>query len=440
MFGSKQGAFVFCFFDPLISLYFVSGGNAMRKKVIFISILLCGAGLLLLAIAAPAAAKTVPLTPMEKLGKMLFLDKDLSLNDNQSCATCHAAEFGYTGPKGNINAAGAVYPGSDVTLFGNRKPPTAAYGGESPVLYYDEGDEVWVGGMFWDGRATGEILGQPLAEQAKGPFLNPVEMALDDEQGLCMEVQQAHYAKLFEQVWGEGSLVCEESADYYLVYDQIGLSIAAYEMSNEVNPFSSKFDSFWDKAKAKGLPVTDIGLDNWEDYLHLGLKSEEVYGLAVFNDEDAGKCALCHTLDEGTAGYPLFTDFTYDNLGVPMNPLNPVYGNDPDFVDLGLGAFLEGAGYPEEVYLPEYGKVKVPTLRNVDLREGHTVKAYTHNGYFKSLKDIVHFYNTRDVENWPEPEYAATVNDAELGNLGLSPAQEDALVAFMKTLSDKVVP
>jgi len=414
----------------------------MRKKVVFISLLLCGAGLLLLAISAPAVAKTTPLTPIEKLGKMLFLDKGLSLNDNQSCATCHAVEFGYTGPKGNINAAGAVYPGSDDTLFGNRKPPTAAYGGESPVLYYDETDEVWVGGMFWDGRATGWTLGEPLAEQAKGPFLNPVEQALPDAQVLCMEVQQSHYAKLYEQVWGAGTLVCESSQEYDLVYDQIGLSIAAYEMSAEVNPFSSKFDIFWDKAKAKGMDVTAIDMDNWEDYLNLGLKSEEVYGLAVFNDEDEGKCSLCHTLDEGAAGYPLFTDFTFDNLGVPRNLQNPVYDSDPSFIDEGLGAFLRNAGYPVDVYEAELGKVKVPTLRNVDQREGHTVKAYAHNGYFKSLKDIVHFYNTRDVveENWPEPEYGDTVNTEELGNLGLSEAQEDALVAFMKTLSDKVVP
>jgi len=98
------------------------------------------------------------------------------------------------------------------------------------------------------------------------------------------------------------------------------------------------------------------------------------------------------------------------------------------------------AGYSPEVYEPELGKFKVPTLRNVDKRAGDTVKAYGHNGYFKSLYDIVHFYNTRDVEVWPELEYADTINFDELGDLGLTMAEEDALVIFMQTLTDKTVP
>lgn len=409
----------------------------MIKKFMLVSVMLIGFAFVILAFSASAEAKAPSLTPMEQLGKMLFVDKALSINGNQSCATCHAAEFGYTGPKGSINAHGAVYPGSIPTRFGNRKPPTAAYGGESPVLYYDAAEEVWIGGMFWDGRATGWILGDPLAEQAKGPFLNPVEQALPDAETLCMIISESNYARLYEKVWGYGSLDCDS---YEAVYDNVGRSISAYEQSYEVNPFSSDFDRFWDKAKANGMDVTLIDATNWEQYLHLGLSAGEVYGLAVFNDENKGKCSLCHTLDEGQAGYPLFTDFTYDNLGVPKNPENPVYQVDPTFIDSGLGGFLEGAGYAEEVYMAEWGKVKVPTLRNVDLREGDTVKAYAHNGFFKSLKDIVHFYNTRDVEPWPAPEYAPTVNFNELGNLGLTPAEEDALVTFMQTLSDKIDP
>ena len=160
-----------------------------------------------------------------------------------------------------------------------------------------------------------------------------------------------------------------------------------------------------------------------------------------FNDETKGKCSLCHTLEEGEAGYPLFTDFTYDNLGVPKNPENPVYYNDPDFIDLGLGKFLQAAGYEPSVYEPEFGKFKVPTLRNVDKREDDTVKVYGHNGYFKSLYDITHFYNTRDVAGmgWPAPEYPATVNVDELGNLGLTIQEENAIVLFMQTLTDFTV-
>jgi hypothetical protein len=173
------------------------------------------------------------------------------------------------------------------------------------------------------------------------------------------------------------------------------------------------------------------------------LTSEEATGLALF--EGKAMCSACHLSEPGPSGEPpLFTDFTYDNIGVPKNPENPFYSmprkwnpDGADWVDPGLGGFLKGAGYPEEVYDPEMGKHKVPTLRNVDLRTGETfVKSYGHDGFFKSLEEIVNFYNTRDVEEWPAPEVAENVNTDELGNLGLTPEEEAAIVAFMKTLSD----
>ena len=160
----------------------------------------------------------------------------------------------------------------------------------------------------------------------------------------------------------------------------------------------------------------------------------------LFNGK--AKCANCHAA-------PLFTDFTYDNLGVPRNPLNPFYHEpewNPDganWVDTGLGGFLEAAGYAQSIYEAEWGKQKVPTLRNVDLRpDKKFVKAYSHNGYFKSLEEIVHFYNTRDVPGagWPAPEVADNINTTEMGNLGLNRGEELAIVAFLKTLSDGYVP
>lgn len=111
------------------------------------------------------------LTPIEELGKNLFFDESLSVNGKMSCATCHAPEVGFTEPDQQINITTVVYPGTIHVRFGNRKPPSAAYGGDSPVFYYD--GTKWIGGMFWDGRATGLTLDDPLAEQAMGPFLNP---------------------------------------------------------------------------------------------------------------------------------------------------------------------------------------------------------------------------------------------------------------------------
>lgn len=354
------------------------------------------------------------LTPKEELGRALFFDQNLSLNRNQSCATCHAPEVGWTGPTSEINAHGAVYEGSIPGEFGDRKPPTAAYAGDSPILYYNARAGAWVGGMFWDGRATGWTLGDPLAEQALGPFLNPKEQALPDAATVVGLVQTSSYAGLFADQ-------CT-SSDTNELYNCIGRAIAAYERSPEVSPFTSKYD-YWLQGKAK-------------------LTAQEHLGRALFQGK--GKCSACHIMK---GKEPLFTDFTYDNLGIPKNPENPATIADPGWADPGLGGFLKSANYEENVYAIEWGKHKVPTLRNVALAPAGTVKAFGHNGYFKSLEEIVHFYNTRDVpgagwegEPWPIPEVAANVNTAEMGDLGLSPREEAAIVAFMKTLSDGYQP
>jgi cytochrome c peroxidase len=265
-----------------------------------------------------------------------------------------------------------------------------------------------VGGMFWDGRATGSTLGDPLAEQAQGPFLNPLEQNNASAQVVIDKVLASTYADLFQSV-------CTDPAIYY---DCIGRSIAAYERSAEVSKFTSKYD-YWLKGQAR-------------------LTGQEQRGLALFRGK--GNCAGCHV-------EPLFTDFTYDNLGVPRNPLNPFYNEldwnpqGENWVDPGLGGFLQSIGYAD--YMAEWGKHKAPTLRNVALAPTKGfIKAYTHNGYFKSLEEIVHFYNTRDVPGagWPAPEVAVNVNTAEVGNLGLTKGEELAIVAFLRTLSDGYMP
>lgn len=343
------------------------------------------------------------LTDTELLGKYLFNDTNLSNPIGQSCATCHGPEVGYTGPHEAINKAGAVYEGAFPGRFGDRKPPSVAYGGDSPILYFD--GQHWVGGMFWDGRATGWRLGDPLAEQALGPFLNPMEQNMASVVDIIQIIKDSEYADLFEEVY-PGSL----DGDVNLAYDNVGRAIAAYERSAEVSSFTSKFD-YYLAGKAK-------------------LTGQEEWGMKLFNGK--GKCNLCHP---STGSNPLFTDFTYDNLGVPKNPYNPFYTEHPDFVDYGLGAFLKSTGVPN--WSSELGKHKVPTLRNVDKRPyKQFIKAYMHNGVFKSLEEVVHFYNTRDVENWPTPEVAENVNDEELGDLGLNQGEEKAIVAFLKTLSD----
>lgn len=377
----------------------------------------------------------------EALGRLIFFDQRLSINGNQACAACHAPSVGWTGPVESINETGAVYEGSIAGRFGNRKPPSSAYATLSPTLHLevDRKAQLFVGGNFWDGRATGEHLGNPAADQALGPFLNPVEQALSAAADVVSRICGGPYAAQFTGVWGPA--VCEPG-HVTEAYDAVGLSIAAFEGSAESNAFTSKFDSYLARSAR--------------------LDPEELLGLALFRGK--AKCAGCHVLSGGPNGEPLFTDFTYDNIGVPKNPQNPWYSMPPElnpdgarWIDQGLGGFLatrsDFAGFAPQ----NLGKQKVPTLRNVDLRPSPSfVKAYAHNGYFKTLEGIVHFYNTRDVKPtcagafteaqalaagcWPAPEVSVNVNHDELGNLHLTPMQERAIVAFLKTLSDGYRP
>lgn len=382
------------------------------------------------------------LTPVEELGKSIFFDENLSINANQSCAACHTPEVGWTGPDPVINATGAVYEGSVSGRFGNRKPPSSAYATSSPILHYviEKKEALFNGGNFWNGRATGEKLGNPAADQAQGPFLNPLEQALSTPADVITRVCSSTYAGLFLQVWGPD--ICNpDKVDK--AFDSIALSIEAFEASSESNAFTSKYDYY-----LKGI---------------VDLTKEEKKGLNLFKSK--GKCANCHSVDPGPNGEPpLLTSFTYDNLGIPRNPENPFY-TQPAFnplgdrwIDLGLGEFLATRLDYQQFAAENYGKQKVPTLRNVDRRPyPGFVKAYGHNGYFKTLKGVVHFYNTRDVKPvcidpfttaadalaqdcWPAPEVPANVNRKELGNLHLTDDQEDAIVAFLKTLSDGYQP
>jgi cytochrome c peroxidase len=431
--------------------------------------------------------------PLEELGKRLFFDPGLSNPAGQSCASCHAPETGWTGPDSTVNAGEAIIGGIIPTRYGNRKPPTVAYASRTPMLHKcicqsgnpedclcgmqngcsitDDGiipplaaDRTFAGGLFWNGRATGWRLCDPLAEQAMAPFLNRLEMNNPNPKHICLKVKHSDYAGLFKEVWGKGSLDCVK--DVKGTYERIARSIAAYERSHEVEPFSSKFDQFWQNSVGLMPPVQNINMMNWPNFMGRGLTDQELMGLVVFNTK--GKCSTCHWLTPVAEGQPpLFTDFGYHNLGIPKNPDNPFYAMPPsvnpdgfDWVDPGLGGFLATTAgvvdangvsrdYTADV-AANMGRHRTPTLRNVDKRPyPEFVKAFGHNGYFKSLMEIVHFYNCRDVKvpgtgaqqctDMPPaepPEVAENVNTTELGNLGLTPMEGMALIKFMQTLTD----
>ena len=415
---------------------------------------------------------------IELLGKAMLYDKQLSVNRNEACAFCHMPSTGFTGPVSELNRTTGSYPGSVRTRFSERKPQTHSYAPLSPVLHYNAGQDDLVGGNFWDMRATGRRLGNPAAEQAEGPPTNPVEMGLPDIACAVYRASQRPYRALFESVWGpqafaiawpdNAEAVCnqpgppapDDPAPVHLgpldrgraatTFDQMAQSIAGYEASHEVTAFSSKYDAV-QAGKAKFTPQEQAGYD-------------------LFRGK--ANCNACHR-DGGPGEDPLFTDFTASNIGTPANPLLPYYAegapdqrgyvanrNGASFVDFGVGGFLAN-GHPlsqpsavdarwQHLVPQTRGRFQVPTLRNVDKRPNDGfVKAFGHNGYFKSLKEIVHFYNTRDVlprcapddprEStgcWPAPEETANMNKTRVGHLGLSDAEEDAIVSFMQTLTD----
>jgi len=336
------------------------------------------------------------MTEKEVLGRLLFFDEDLSSPPGQSCATCHDPEVAFADPQTDLPVSKGARPG----LYGNRNDMPVAYAAYVPPLHYNSDEEIWVGGLFWDGRANS------LAEQAMGPPLNPLEMAVPDTLAMADKLRSLSYSGMFEEIYGPDALANPDSAFRYMAD-----AIEAFEKTPEVNPFTSKYDQ-WLRGQAE-------------------LSEQEIKGLSIFIAENKGNCAACHIMDvleDGT--HPLFTDFTYDNLGVPKNPENPFYLLSPeynpsglDFVDIGLGEIVNDP--------LQNGKFRVPTLRNIAI-----TPPYLHNGVFKTLFSVIAFYNTRDIGSWPEPEVRENVNKDEMGDLKLTNQEIEDLVVFLQTLTD----
>ncbi len=386
---------------------------------------------------AGGAAHAAALTPEQALGELLYRDPNLSLNRNQSCATCHSLEpvagaglppaAGFVDPE-NVRRGTPVSAGSVAGRNGALNAQSVGYAAFSPAFHRDAAEKHYVGGQFWNGRAA------TLADQAGQPLLNPAEMAMPSAWTVIARLkEQARYVERFRAVYGLDLKAIPDPpparpdapapAAVGEAYARLSRAIAEFERSPLFNRFTSKYDYYLAGRTA--------------------LSARERRGLEVFEGE--GKCADCHPSQPGAAAdgrrlAPLFTDFTYDNLGVPRNVNIP--GNPAP--DAGLGARADVAA--RDPAGAELGKYKVVTLRNIAV-----TPPYGHNGVFRTLAEIVRFYNTRDTlkrvcadnndpgfgrDCWPRPEIAANVNTEELGNLGLSADDEAALVAFMQALTD----
>jgi cytochrome c peroxidase len=444
-------------------------------------------------------------------------DKNISPNKNQACASCHMPYVAFSGPIPSVNLTMVAYPGTSHFRAGKRTAQRYTYAPFFPVLQFNEEQASFFGGNFWDSRATGYKIRNPDAEQSQGPPVDTPEMGNPDTACIVFKLSQAVYRPLFEGIWGADSLdikfphdtaqICatpggaavfgtdtepvklkkDDRTRSNNAYDHWAQSIDAYEQSVQVSAFSSKFDAF-----LKGATE---------------LTADEAAGYELFRGK-AG-CNTCHldgrgsTQTPGTGSdgnpstttgtdtsavaqvNPVFTCFGSANLGLPLNPRDAFfYQTTPDsfgftanplgfgYRDLGLGTFLRSGfgtwASPNSSWTQQAptsdGKMQVSSARNVAMApQGCSTEApgpyfqkeFFHNGYIKSLKQLVHFYNTRDVEGvaqdvtsghcsagttekvdcWPMPEVKNNI-DMTTGNLGLTDAEENQIVAFLQTLTD----
>lgn len=324
-----------------------------------------------------------------ELGRQLFFDKALSNPNGQSCTVCHAPKTAFSDPNHAIVSEGMVDG-----AFVNRNSPSLTYVKYVPPLGRDSTGQ-FRGGLFWDGRSN------TLEHQLGGPFFNKAEMNNSDTIELVEEVLNAPYYKLYKKVFGKMRDATEG-------YQNICDALAAFERSELLQEFSSKYD-FYIAGKS-------------------ALSEQEQQGLEIFQGK--GRCSSCHSMQPHEDERILFTNYGYYNLGVPRNEDNPFYTTASHInpagqtaIDYGLGAILNDAN--------ENGKFRVPTLRNVQY-----TSPYFHNGYFKTLKEVVHFINTRDVHGEYAPEVSQNIAYQITGSLHLSEGEEDALVAFLLCLTD----
>ena len=383
------------------------------------NILACSALALLSACGGGAGHGAPPETTMSetaRLGELIFKDPGLSASGQLACISCHAPETGHAG----ANALPAQFGGAGMDQQGLRTSPSIRYLEQNSAFHFDaEGTPT--GGFFLDGRAGS------LQEQAVQPLLGAREMANRSAGEVAQKLARASYAGRFRLQFGADILSRPDDA-----LARIALALQAYQReAAEFHSYDSQYDAF-----LRG---------------QASLSTQQLRGLGLFNSPAKGNCAACHpSARRPDGGMPLFTDFSYDNLGVPRNPAL-AQNADPAFFDLGLCARPAGDLAARSELC---GAFKVPSLRNVALRG-----SLFHNGRFTSLKEALTFYVQRDTspEKWyplkadgsvekfddlPEA-YRGNVNTSEApynrrrGDApALSDAEIDDLIAFLNTLTD----
>ena len=340
----------------------------------------------------------------EDLGRILFFDVNLSKNRTQSCATCHNPNAGFVDDRDNgVKKMASL--GDDGKSLGDRQAPTASYAKFSPVFHFDEKAKKYVGGQFWDGREA------TLEGQAGGPPLNPIEMGMSDKKAVVDRLKEnTLYVDSFKKIFGADIFKNDDKA-----YEAMTIAIASFERTDEFSPFDSKYDRYL-KGEYDLTPLEDLGK-------------------SIFFSNNNNSCANCHVLKGEDKEGETFTNYQYHNIGTPAN--NELRAKN------GVKAIDEGLLANSNVSdVAQKGKHKVPTLRNVAV-----TAPYMHNGVFKDLKTVVEFYdkyNNKDRnidpetnKPWDEPEVKDNISLQELKANKLTDRKVEALVAFMKLLTDK---
>jgi cytochrome c peroxidase len=369
---------------------------------------------------AGSTTETTSLSALAELGEKIFKDGSLSASGQLACSSCHDSQHAFSQP----TASGVSFGGAALDQAGVRNAPSLKYLSATPAFFFDD-EGTPTGGFDRDGRAN------TLAEQAIRPFLTSFEMANTSAADVIDKLSRASYAADFRKLFGEQIFTDADQA-----FLDAREALQAYQLEDtDFAPYTSKYDYFL----AGKAQLTD----------------QELRGYALFNNPEKGNCAGCHPSARRENGKaPLFTDFTYDNLGVPRNALIAA-NQDATYFDLGLCG-------PERVDLTDRkdlcGAFKVPTLRNIAL-----TAPYFHNGKFQTLQEVVGFYVRRDTnpEEWyplganglPDKfndlpaEYKANANVTEVpynrhegDAAALSASEIDEVVAFLNTLTDGYQP
>ncbi len=326
-----------------------------------------------LGLIEPEVPPDNPLTaPKIDLGRELYFDARLSVDNKVSCSTCHDPNLNF--------ADGKPLAEGIEGRKGPRNSPTVL----NSALYLEQ---------FWDGRAP------TLEEQAKGPLINPVEMAMPSHEAVEEKVRGiAEYPPKFAEAFGEDEITI----------DHIVMAIASFERT--LLAANSPFDRFMYGGEKNALSeAAKRGLDLYEG---------------------KARCKTCH---EFLSSFALFTDDKYHNIGVGMD--------DPAILEIARRAERgeDVTAAADEAQLKELGRYlvtkqakdigafKTPSLRNVEL-----TAPYMHDGSVATLEEAVELYNKGGQAN--------PFLSGEIRRLNLTDQEKADLVEFMKSLTSPDIP